>query len=169
MISEDKSKEVGARIREARLARGWSLEELAGRLKETTFGTLSKIELNRTKKLDLFKIEEIAQQLEVSLMYLMYGDDDLALGIERIAVTSETCAPQFLMGDKITIDCNAEIATNDYVVVEGESRDIRQYLEFEGEVLLKATNPAIPAGMNTRTLKDNETILGRIIHQARFY
>ena len=64
---------VGDRIRDARLAKGMTQEELAKRCGYTNRSTISKIEKNVCET-RLSTVEKIAKVLDVDPDYLVFGD-----------------------------------------------------------------------------------------------
>ena len=68
-------KEIADRIREARLAKGMTQEELANALGLKSRTSINKMEKN-TYEIGLDRIKEIAKVLEVDPDYLVFGDSD---------------------------------------------------------------------------------------------
>ena len=69
-MPRDLLKAFGARVRKLRKAKGWSLEELAYRAKETNVGYLNDVELGKVEPC-LKKIKALSKALRVPLFRMM--------------------------------------------------------------------------------------------------
>ena len=68
-------KDIAERIKEARLAKGMTQDELAKALGLNSLTSINKMEKN-TYEIGLDRIKEIARILEVDPDYLVFGDSD---------------------------------------------------------------------------------------------
>jgi len=91
---------IGERIHEARKSRGWSQSDLA-EATQLSDVTISKIE-NRKSGLYMHTLVRIADALDVSVVYLLFGD--FVRGSERLQ-ESLIKASKELSEDKITTLC----------------------------------------------------------------
>lgn len=67
------NKDIGKRIRELRLERGWEQKELAEKIEGVTSQMISNWERGYTKIIDATDIAKVAKALEVPTDYLLLG------------------------------------------------------------------------------------------------
>jgi len=86
MKNESVNKEIGARVREARMAKNWSQDRLAAACGLVSRASISKIE-HGERGTTLEGIKKIASALEVDADYLIFGDttaDEMKDEINRL-------------------------------------------------------------------------------------
>lgn len=74
MKSDNVNKDIGARVREARIAKNWSQEQLANACGLVSRASISKIE-HGERGTTLEGIKKIANALNVDADYLIFGND----------------------------------------------------------------------------------------------